>query len=336
MESTQTKESRPSHRERNLIERLGALTEQSIQQCYHCHKCGAGCPVLLVMGHGPDHTLRLLQLGRWVRVLSSRDVWLCLGCEMCGAYCPNDIDIGAVMLALRQVAAQEGYRREDCEELREKLRDELQRALARQLSGADPVSTAVDNRLCEGIGRRNYLSETITASHNVSGDENSERLIWPQNLPHVPEGLEAREGAEVVYFVGCVGAFFPRSYSVPQALTSVLEAAEADFTTLAGDEWCCGYPMLALGEPEQAAVLARHNAEPGGPQGQEARHHRADRACEVKADMLVSACQQCERTLMGAVRRHREARKARMRVLDIAELVERAVDAGEASSQEEA
>jgi ribosome-binding ATPase YchF (GTP1/OBG family) len=56
----------------------------------------------------------------------------------------------------------------------------------------------------------------------------------------------------------------------------------------------------------------------------------------VKADMLVSACQQCERTLMGAVRRHREARKARMRVLDIAGLVERAVDAGEASSQEEA
>jgi Fe-S oxidoreductase len=174
---------------------------------------------------------------------------------MCGAYCPNDI--GPVMRALRQVAAQEGYRREGCEE----LRDELQRAPARQLSGADPVSTAVDDRLCEGSGRRNYLSETITASHNVSGDENSGHLIWPQNLAHVPEGLEAREGAEVVYFVGSVGAFFPRSYSVPRALTSVLEAAEADFTTLAGDEWCCGYPMLALGEPEQAAVLARHNAE---------------------------------------------------------------------------
>lgn len=383
------------------------------------------------MDYGPDRILRLLQLGRWERVLSSRDVWLCLGCTMCGAHCPNTIDVGEVMLALRERAAAEGYRREDCEALRESLAEQL----------SEEAAEAVDDRLCEGIGRLNYLSDTIASSHNVSGDDNSERLIWSENLRNVREGLAGRRGAEIVYFVGCVGAFFPRSYGVPQALTSVLEAGEADFTTLGGEEWCCGYPLYALGEKEQAAPLARHNVEqlealeaqrlvttcpscyhtwkhiypeligreadvevlhatellarlmeagrvpmgeldlqvtyhdpcdlgrkggvyeaprrvlssiPGvtlaemSGSGQiseccggggnvesfdpdavcEVAHHRIDRAVEVEADMIVSACQQCERTLMGAVRRHKEARRVRMRVVDVAELVLRAVESG--------
>lgn len=60
------------------------------------------------MDYGPDRPLRLLQLGRWERDLSSRDVWLCLGCTMCGAHCPNTIDVGEVMLALHKRAAADG------------------------------------------------------------------------------------------------------------------------------------------------------------------------------------------------------------------------------------
>ena len=53
---------------------------------------------------------------------------------------------------------------------------------------------------------------------------------------------------------------------------------------------------------------------------------RIDRACEVNAQVVVSACQQCERTLMAAVRRHEEARRARMRVMDVTELVWKAMN----------
>ena len=49
--------------------------------------------------------------------------------------------------------------------------------------------------------------------------------------------------------------------------------------------------------------------------------HRIDRACEVDAQLVVSACQQCERTLTAAVRNHGHARKARMRVMDMTELI---------------
>ena len=48
---------------------------------------------------------------------------------------------------------------------------------------------------------------------------------------------------------------------------------------------------------------------------------RIDRACEVDAQVVVSACQQCERTLTSAVRHHDGARRARMRVMDVTELV---------------
>jgi len=53
---------------------------------------------------------------------------------------------------------------------------------------------------------------------------------------------------------------------------------------------------------------------------------RIDRACEVDAQMIVSACQQCERTLTAAVRHHEEARRARMRVADVTELVWKAME----------
>ena len=53
---------------------------------------------------------------------------------------------------------------------------------------------------------------------------------------------------------------------------------------------------------------------------------RVSRACEVDAKVIASACQQCERTLTAAVRQHEDARRARMRVMDVAELVWKAME----------
>jgi heterodisulfide reductase subunit D len=404
------------------------------------------------MEYGPDGILRLVEFGQWERALTSRDIWLCLGCEMCGAHCPNEIDMGQVMIALREMAAEQGYMREDCEQLRALLAQHLSES-GQRAGGDRGVRLAgpeaeVDDRLCVGIQRLKRLGQTISTSHNVSGDDNDERLIWSENLATVPEGLDGEPGAELAYFVGCVGAFFPQSYRVPQSLVRILEAAEADFTTLGGQEWCCGYPLLALGEIDRARNLAHHNVARVGELGvarlvstcpscyhmwkhiypdlvedeetrrflldlkilhatellaelfDEARvpvgelqarvtyhdpcdlgrkggvyeaprqvlrsipglslvemngsgqiseccggggnlesfdpavvsdvaSHRIDRACEVEAKMLISACQQCERTLTAAARRHPEARRARMRVLDVTELVCRAMDAAD-------
>lgn len=94
----------------SLQERVNALSHETTQLCYHCHKCTAGCPVAQDMTYGPDVILRLVQLGEKSKVLSSPDIWLCAGCETCGARCPNGIDIAHVMDALRQVALAEGVK----------------------------------------------------------------------------------------------------------------------------------------------------------------------------------------------------------------------------------
>ena len=412
----------------SFIEEVNARSGQIIQRCYHCHKCTAGCPAAFVMEYGPDRILRLIQFGQRERLLVSRDAWLCLGCEMCGAFCPNEIDIGEVMIALKEMSDEMGYRVEDCQQLRDLLADYL----------VQRPETVIDDRLCVGIQRLNRLGQTITTAHNISGDDNTSRLIWSQNLERIPPGLEGKQGAEIVYFVGCVSSFFPRSYRVPQSLTSILETSGADFTTLGGQEWCCGYPLLSMGQLEQAETLVRHNVAQvkelgasrvvftcpscyhiwkfvypgvlGEEIGLEVLHatelldelisqgaielgelplrvtyhdpcdlgrkshvyesprqvlrsipgltfvemsgfgevseccggggnlesfdpdvvsevslRRIDRACEVNAQVVASACQQCERTLMTAVRSHKGARRARMRVMDVAELVWQAV-----------
>ena len=85
------------------------LSAQTVELCYHCHKCTAGCPVVEAMEYGPDQLLRMIVLGERQAILSSRDIWLCAGCFTCATRCPNDIDIAAVMDALRQVSVREGY-----------------------------------------------------------------------------------------------------------------------------------------------------------------------------------------------------------------------------------
>jgi heterodisulfide reductase subunit C len=81
-----------------------SLSGENIDQCYHCHKCTAGCPVVGSMQYGPDRILRMIALGQRDELLKSRDIWLCSGCYTCATRCPNDIDISAVMDGLRQVA----------------------------------------------------------------------------------------------------------------------------------------------------------------------------------------------------------------------------------------
>ena len=89
-------------------QQVNELAHETIQLCYHCHKCTAGCPVAQDMTYGPDVILRMVQLGLKQEALTSPDIWLCAGCETCGARCPNDIDIAHVMDALRQIAVAEG------------------------------------------------------------------------------------------------------------------------------------------------------------------------------------------------------------------------------------
>ncbi len=105
------------------------------------------------------------------------------------------------------------------------------------------------------------LREIFLTKHNISGDDNANRLIWSQNLPEIPEGVRGRKGAEVAYFVGCVASFYPQCYSIPQSIVQLLEKVSASYTTLGGEEWCCGFPLIIAGMGDEALEAVRHNVE---------------------------------------------------------------------------
>ena len=88
----------------SLTSEVKSRSGENVDLCYHCHKCTAGCPVVQSMTFGPDRILRMVALDQRKPLLESPDIWLCAGCYTCATRCPNDIDISAVMDALRQLA----------------------------------------------------------------------------------------------------------------------------------------------------------------------------------------------------------------------------------------
>jgi len=121
------------------------------------------------------------------------------------------------------------------------------------------------------------LADSLLSAHNISGEDNRRRLIWTENMEQPPAGI-GKTTAPLLYFVGCVSSYYPASYSIPQALVRILEAAGADYGLLGEREWCCGYPLLAAGLREQAREMMEHNV------GQ---------VKALGAEMLITTCPSC-------------------------------------------
>lgn len=96
--------------ERNFLEEAKKRSGENLSLCYQCLKCTAGCPTAPYMDIRPNNIVRMIQMGMKAEVLGSSSIWLCVSCETCGTRCPNDIDIGVLMDALREMSVEEGVR----------------------------------------------------------------------------------------------------------------------------------------------------------------------------------------------------------------------------------
>jgi len=209
--------------DRTLAREVMPAEWKQLLSCIQCGTCSASCPTAFAMDYTPRQLWQMVRLGMKEDVLSSRTFWLCTTCKSCQVRCPRDIPITDTMIALKEYA------------------------------------TRVDVNVPEGM---KVFGETIATRYNISGDDNKNRQIWSQNLDRVPRGVRPRRRkAEVLYFIGCVSSFYPRVYSIPQALVQTMERAGVEFTTLGGDEWCCGYPLHIAGMGARMATLAQHNVQ---------------------------------------------------------------------------
>jgi Fe-S oxidoreductase len=211
----------------------------ALSSCMQCGSCTAVCPTAGRMAATPQRLLRLVRLGLRDDALRSGAFWLCTSCGACSANCPRGIPVLETMIGLK----------------------------TRAITGGVDVPEDME-----------LLRKTLRATRNISGDPNEARLGWSLNLPQPLPDLAGVRGADVLYFVGCVPAFYPRAFSIPQAFGRTLAHAGLTLTTLGGDEWCCGYPLFNAGLAGEAEVLVEHNVA---------------RVRELGASLLVVTCPSC-------------------------------------------
>jgi len=217
-------------------------------QCIKCGLCLATCPVckeLFLEKYTPRGKIQLARYysqGKLDLTDHYRDIFAkCLLCGACNVTCPSGVDLKKVFDSMREVIAKN--------------------------RGLHPM--------LEGVVR------SLGANHNISDEDNSERGEWRDFLDDIPGHMYQKDKAEVVYFVGCVASFFPMVQRIPQSFVRILESADVDFTILAGQEWCCGFPLIGAGVPEKAREMMEHNLE---------------KVKGLGAKMVVFSCPSCQRT----------------------------------------
>ena len=105
------------------------------------------------------------------------------------------------------------------------------------------------------------IRDNLNKSHNVFDEDNEERADWVEDMDEPPDHGYIKEAAELVYFTGCVAAYFPVAQQIPIALAEILDAGNVNFTLLGEDEWCCGFPLLGAGLKELFQEFVHHNVE---------------------------------------------------------------------------
>ena len=224
---------------------IAQSTNEEYLHCIRCGLCLSACPLYRLTLDETDSPRARVALLRAIREGlvekptpdTAAQFFRCLLCGACTFTCPSGVTVDRIL--------------------------ELTRGEMTDLGLLPKPLAALGDRIAEG--------------HNISGEPNENRLMWTENLPSPPTGI-GKEQAEVVYFVGCVSAMFPRSYSVAQSFVQLLEKAGVDYGLLGEKEWCCGYPQAISGEVERARETMLHNVD-------------SVRAMEPKT--LVTTCPSC-------------------------------------------
>ncbi|MGE5485093.1 MAG: (Fe-S)-binding protein [Ignavibacteriales bacterium] len=225
-----------------------ASIEEKLVRCMKCGLCRAACPIYKETGIESNLARGRLRLIKGVlrkeipltRSLASR-IFLCLLCKQCVTACPSGIEVDTIIKAAREEFAGGGF--------------------------------APETMLA--------LSRAVLDQKNITGEPNANRDLWSEGEAWTERAARRRQGAEVVFFTGCVSSMFPQVYGIPRAVAQLLDAAGVEFATLGGEEWCCGFPLIIGGMPGAAAGIATANVE-------------AMR--KIGAKKLVAACPSCFHT----------------------------------------
>jgi Fe-S oxidoreductase len=106
---------------------------------------------------------------------------------------------------------------------------------------------------------KSAMLEKLGANHNPYGLSQATRGDWARDLGI--DTVSSSQGAEYVYWVGCISSFDQRAQNVARSLAKILKHAGVSFAIMAGEEKCTGDPARRLGEEGRYQELAYQNIE---------------------------------------------------------------------------
>jgi Fe-S oxidoreductase len=125
------------------------------------------------------------------------------------------------------------------------------------------VDTIVDMRRGLVLNESRFPEELKTTFSNLErnftpwGFGHSSRADWAEGLD-IPRMAEAKN-AEVLFWVGCAGAYDARYKKVSQAFARLLKLAGVNFAILGTEEKCNGDPARRMGNEYLAQTLINEN-----------------------------------------------------------------------------
>ncbi len=137
-------------------------------------------------------------------------------------------------------------------------------------------------RVAEG----RLFGPAATALRQLSSRENpwglpaSQRLDWAKDLD-IPL-VQADTEVEVLFWIGCAGAFEPRAQKTVRAITQLLQKANVSFAVLGPKERCTGDPARRIGDEFLFQQLAEANI---------------STLNGVKAKRIITQCPHCFHTM---------------------------------------
>ena len=229
-------------------EQLKTQLYDEIAKCNRCGFCLAHCPVYAVKGRewatprGKNALVRAIIEGKIDWTPEIEEtIFRCTGCRLCTQTCFPAVETNQGVLAGRQC-----------------------------LVDRSQYPKVVDR-----------VVEALENNFNISNEPNENRSLWIESMGSIPTHKYQRAKAKVIYFVGCVAAFYPMAHKIPQTFVQILDKAKVDFTLLGGEEWCCGFPLIQAGMNEKIQRLVEHNEK---------------KIKEVGAEKVVFACPSCYHT----------------------------------------
>ncbi|MFX1519223.1 MAG: (Fe-S)-binding protein [Promethearchaeota archaeon] len=124
-----------------------------------------------------------------------------------------------------------------------------------------------------------FAGEIIADLHNVWGGLPQNRTDWLKQTGLEKEAF--KDEADVVYFASCTASYQEVSQGIARSSAELLTKLNEKWTLL-DEEWCCGTPLIYIGDREKAGEFARHNLEEFE---------------KKKVKLVITSCPTCYRTL---------------------------------------